>query len=75
MQLFIDELGPDDAFATLALDNEPPTVTLRVNPTRTTTDEVVAELRAAGIEVEPGDARARTRSSFAIPAISVRSRR
>ena len=54
VQQFIDELGRDDALATLALDNEPPVVTLRVNPTRTTTDEVVAELRALGMEVEPG---------------------
>ena len=54
VQQFIDELGRDDSLATLALDNEPPVVTLRVNPTRTTTDDVVAELRALGMEVEPG---------------------
>ena len=33
---FVEELGRDDALATLALDNEPPVVTLRVNPMRTT---------------------------------------
>ncbi len=54
VQLFIDELGLDDALATLALDNEPPAVTLRVNPLLATTDDVAAELRAAGIDVEPG---------------------
>jgi 16S rRNA (cytosine967-C5)-methyltransferase len=54
VQQFIDELGPDDALATLELDNEPPTVTLRVNPIRTTTDAVAAELRTQGMEVEPG---------------------
>jgi len=51
---FIDDLGRDDALATLALDNEPAAVTLRVNPVRTTPDDVVAELAALGIEVEPG---------------------
>ncbi len=51
---FIDALGRDDALATLALDNEPAAVTLRVNPTRTTPDDIVAELAALGIEVEPG---------------------
>lgn len=54
VQQFIDELGLDDALATLALDNEPPAVTLRVNPMLATTDDVAAELRAAGIDVETG---------------------
>lgn len=54
VQRFIDELGRDDALATLALDNEPPSVTLRVNPMRSTLDEVIAELRGSGIDVEPG---------------------
>ena len=54
VQRFIEELGRDDALATLALDNEPPSVTLRVNPMRSTSDAVMAELEAAGIEVEPG---------------------
>ncbi|HEX5616455.1 MAG TPA: 16S rRNA (cytosine(967)-C(5))-methyltransferase RsmB [Acidimicrobiia bacterium] len=47
-------LGRADAAAVLELDNEPPAVTLRVNPTRATVDDVVAELRAAGIDVELG---------------------
>jgi 16S rRNA (cytosine967-C5)-methyltransferase len=51
---FIDDLGHDDALATLALDNEAPAVTLRVNRSRTTTDQVVEELRALGIDVERG---------------------
>jgi len=54
VQLLVDELGRGDALATLALDNEPPAVTLRVNPTRTTTAAIAEELRALGIEVEPG---------------------
>jgi len=51
---FIDDLGRDDALATVVLDNEAPAVTLRVNLTRTTTDRVVDELRALGIDVELG---------------------
>jgi len=51
---FIDDLGLDDALATLVLDNEPPAVTLRVNPTRATTGQVVEELRTLGIDVDIG---------------------
>ena len=54
VQTFVDELGHDAALATLALDNEPPSVTLRVNPMRTTTDEVARELRDRGVDVELG---------------------
>lgn len=54
VQVFVDELGRDDALATLALDNEPPAVTLRVNPTLTTTAAVAEELRALGVDVETG---------------------
>ena len=54
VQQFIDDLGRDDAISTLALDNEPPVVTLRVNTLRTTVDDVAGELRALGIDVEPG---------------------
>jgi 16S rRNA (cytosine967-C5)-methyltransferase len=50
----VEVLGQDDAIATLALDNEPPVVTLRVNTVRTTPEAVTTELRALGIEVEPG---------------------
>ena len=53
VQTFIDELGRADALATLALDNEPPAVTLRVNPMRTTTEAATAELLALGVDVEP----------------------
>lgn len=52
VQTFVDELGRDAALATLALDNEPPPVTLRVNPMRATTDEVARELREQGVDVE-----------------------
>jgi len=51
VQTYFDELGRDAARATLAHDNEPPPVTLRVNGMRTTTDEVARELRAQGIDV------------------------
>jgi len=54
VERFIEELGRDDALATLALDNEPPSVTLRVNPMRATPNAVIDELEAAGIEVERG---------------------
>jgi 16S rRNA (cytosine967-C5)-methyltransferase len=54
VQTFVDELGTEAAIATLALDNEPPVVTLRVNPMRATPAEAADELRAAGIEVEDG---------------------
>jgi 16S rRNA (cytosine967-C5)-methyltransferase len=53
VQSFIDELGPADALATLDLDNEPPAVTLRVNPLRTTVEEATAELTGLGVDVEP----------------------
>ena len=32
----VDQFGPDDALATLTIDNEPPLVTLRVNRARAT---------------------------------------
>lgn len=47
-------LGRDDAVAVLELDNEPPPVTLRPNPARTTPDALAAELADAGIDVVPG---------------------
>jgi 16S rRNA (cytosine967-C5)-methyltransferase len=44
-----------DAEAILASANEPPAVTLRPNPLRTTADALLAELTgAAGVHVEPG---------------------
>jgi len=51
---FVDAFGADDAVATLELDDEPPPVTLRVNPMRATPDEIAVELREAGVEVERG---------------------
>jgi 16S rRNA (cytosine967-C5)-methyltransferase len=54
VQSFIDELGHSDALATLELDNEPPAVTLRVNPMHTTVDAAAGELRELGVDVEAG---------------------
>jgi 16S rRNA (cytosine967-C5)-methyltransferase len=54
VRLLLDEFGPADALATLALASEPAPVTLRVNPLRATSDSVAADLRAAGIDVAPG---------------------
>ena len=51
---FVDEFGSDDAIATLELDNEPPPVTLRVNPLRTSTEALTTELLAVGADVQPG---------------------
>ena len=51
---FVDEFGPADAIATLELDNEPPPVTLRVNPLRTSTEALTTELLSAGADVRPG---------------------
>jgi 16S rRNA (cytosine967-C5)-methyltransferase len=54
VQTLVDELGTEAALATLALDNEPPAVTLRVNRMRATRAEIAAELRANGVEVDDG---------------------
>lgn len=54
VQSFVDAFGVADAVATLELDNAPPPVTLRVNPMRGSTEAMMAELLAAGAEVEPG---------------------
>jgi 16S rRNA (cytosine967-C5)-methyltransferase len=51
--LLIDQFGEEDALATLAVDNEAPAVTLRVNEARTTADAVAKELRDADVNVEP----------------------
>ena len=51
---FMQAFGTADAIATLELDNAPPPVTLRVNASRATSAEVMAELAAAGAEVAPG---------------------
>lgn len=54
VQLLFDTFGAADAIATLELDNEPPPVTLRVNPARATPESIAAELERAGAEVQPG---------------------
>ncbi|HEV7526710.1 MAG TPA: 16S rRNA (cytosine(967)-C(5))-methyltransferase RsmB [Acidimicrobiia bacterium] len=54
VRTFVDAFGTDDAIATLELDNAAPPVTLRVNPRKTTTDALTAELVAAGADVQPG---------------------
>ena len=55
VQVLYDAFGPEDARATLALDNEPPPVTVRVNRLRATPADVAAELAAAGVDVRPGE--------------------
>jgi 16S rRNA (cytosine967-C5)-methyltransferase len=54
VRALVDEFGVDDAVATLELDDEPPPVTLRVNPMRATPAELAVELRHAGVEVTRG---------------------
>lgn len=54
VDLLVNEFGVDDATATLELDDEPPPVTLRVNPMRATADEIESELRKAGVVAERG---------------------
>jgi 16S rRNA (cytosine967-C5)-methyltransferase len=54
VETLIDAFG-GDAIATLELDDEPPPVTLRVNRFHTTPEEVMAELRGAGVEVARGE--------------------
>ncbi|HEY5173054.1 MAG TPA: transcription antitermination factor NusB, partial [Acidimicrobiia bacterium] len=51
VQLLFDGFGPADAMATLDLDNAAPPVTLRVNPMRSSTEELTAELLDSGAEV------------------------
>jgi 16S rRNA (cytosine967-C5)-methyltransferase len=54
VRTLVDAYGMHDAIATLELDNEAPPVTLRVNPLRTSTEALTAELLAAGADVRPG---------------------
>ena len=54
VRLLFDAFGPADAMATLELDNAAPPVTLRVNPMRTSTEELTAELLGSGADVAPG---------------------
>jgi 16S rRNA (cytosine967-C5)-methyltransferase len=50
----VDEFGTADAVATLALADEAPPITLRVNPLRATVGDVERELAAHGARVERG---------------------
>jgi 16S rRNA (cytosine967-C5)-methyltransferase len=54
VRTLVDAFGPADAIATLELDNEPPAVTVRVNSSRTSVEDLTAELTAAGVEVRLG---------------------
>jgi 16S rRNA (cytosine967-C5)-methyltransferase len=54
VERLVDDLGRDDALATLESANHPPPVTLRPNRLRTTPAELADELIAAGVSVEPG---------------------
>jgi 16S rRNA (cytosine967-C5)-methyltransferase len=54
VQALADEFGADDALATLDLDNQPASVTLRVNRARASVDDVEAQLRETGTTVTRG---------------------
>ncbi|GIU87894.1 MAG: ribosomal RNA small subunit methyltransferase B [Acidimicrobiia bacterium] len=54
VETLVRELGRDDALRTLALADQPPPVTLRVNPLRASVEEVERELRAGGARVGRG---------------------
>jgi 16S rRNA (cytosine967-C5)-methyltransferase len=49
-----EDLGVEDGRAALEIANEPPALTLRINPRRATVTDVEAELVAAGAGVERG---------------------
>jgi 16S rRNA (cytosine967-C5)-methyltransferase len=53
-RMLVEQFGAADAMATLAIDNEPPRVTLRTNGLRTTSDDLIAQLRADGVEASHG---------------------
>ena len=76
VQSFVDEFGRRPTrIATLELDNEPPPVTLRVNPMRTDVrGSSPTELRGAGVDVGPARS-CPTRCSCVTPATSARCRR
>jgi 16S rRNA (cytosine967-C5)-methyltransferase len=54
VERLVDDLGRDDALATLESANHPPPVTLRANRLQTTPEDLAAELASGGISVEPG---------------------
>jgi 16S rRNA (cytosine967-C5)-methyltransferase len=45
---------PGELVALLRANNDPPPTTLRVNPQRTSRDEVIAELEGQGVPAQPG---------------------
>ncbi|RJQ54154.1 MAG: 16S rRNA (cytosine(967)-C(5))-methyltransferase RsmB [Actinobacteria bacterium] len=51
---WVSELGPKLAEELCEADNAPPALTLRVNATRASRDEVLEALRGRGVEAEPG---------------------
>jgi 16S rRNA (cytosine967-C5)-methyltransferase len=51
---WIHELGLDETARLLAANDRAPRPTLRVNPRRTTREELRGELAAAGVQTEPG---------------------
>lgn len=55
VELLLADLGPVDGPATMETLNEPPAVTLRVNPRRATADAVARELIDAGVHVTRGE--------------------
>jgi 16S rRNA (cytosine967-C5)-methyltransferase len=54
VRMLVDEFGRADALATLALNDEPPPVTLRVNRMRASVADVERELRDSGVDVQRG---------------------
>jgi 16S rRNA (cytosine967-C5)-methyltransferase len=52
-EMWWDELGPDGALALMEAENRPAETALRANELRVSREEVLAELRAAGIGAEP----------------------
>ncbi|MFL5886987.1 MAG: 16S rRNA (cytosine(967)-C(5))-methyltransferase RsmB [Thermoleophilaceae bacterium] len=49
-QLWSEALGPDEAVALMARDNEPPESAVRANELRTTREEVASSLASLGVE-------------------------
>jgi 16S rRNA (cytosine967-C5)-methyltransferase len=52
--MLLHQYGRADTEAMLAIDNVPPAVTLRPNPLRTKHAALLGELRADGVDAEPG---------------------
>jgi len=54
VEQLVRDLGRADAMEALRVSNEPPALTLRPNPLRTTPGALIDELRRGGAEVAPG---------------------